>query len=296
MSKNHAKELFGKFNENTDDYDKYIDTVKYCESIEDEIRSEENVKFHAKLRRLEGLLSCPNWRERKNDMLSLIHKVQAEIELKYGDCIAKESKTMCSQVGKHIKGEDNGKIIYAEKITCQKFINLFKLHAKTKDEKDIEYMVASRAKEVDELKAINPSKQVDAVAIRATTEEGKLALIRQYRYAIGGYIYELPAGLVDDGESVCDAAIREMHEETGLTLEITDLPIGNKGGYSSAGMTDETCTLVVGKVTGEISDKYKEASEEIEVLLVDKKEAARILKEENVCIRLALVLMMFIHE
>ena len=121
-------------------------------------------------------------------------------------------------------------------------------------------------------------------------------LIRQYRYAIGGYIYELPAGLVDDGESVCDAAIREMHEETGLTLEITDLPIGNKGGYSSAGMTDETCTLVVGKVTGKISDKYKEASEEIEVLLVDKKEAARILKEENVCIRLALVLMMFIHK
>lgn len=109
MSKNHAKELFGKFNENTDDYDKYIDTVKYCESIEDEIRSEENVKFHAKLRRLDGLLSCPNWRERKNDMLSLIHKIQAEIELKYGDCIAKESKIMCSQVGKHIKGEDNGK-------------------------------------------------------------------------------------------------------------------------------------------------------------------------------------------
>ena len=37
MSKNYAKELFGKFNENTDDYDKYINTVKYCESIEDEI-------------------------------------------------------------------------------------------------------------------------------------------------------------------------------------------------------------------------------------------------------------------
>lgn len=160
-----------------------------------------------------------------------------------------------------------GKIRAAEKITDQKFLNLFKVHAETKSKKEIDYLVASRAKEVDELKAINPSKQVDAVAICATTEEGKLVLIRQYRYAIGGYIYELPAGLVDD-----------------------------KGGYSSAGMTDETCTLVVGKVTGEISDKYKEASEEIEVLLVDKKEAARILKEENVCIRLALVLMMFMHE
>lgn len=173
---------------------------------------------------------------------------------------------------------------------------LYKVHAETESGDQIGYLVASRAKEVDGLKAINHDDKVDAVAICALTEDDKMVLIRQYRYAIGSYIYELPAGLVDDGESVCDAAIREMHEETGLTLEITDLPIGNKGGYSSAGMTDETCTLVVGKVTGEISDKYKEASEEIEVLLVDKKEAARILKEENVCIRLALMLMMFIHE
>lgn len=189
-----------------------------------------------------------------------------------------------------------GKTIAAEKLTNEKFLNLYKVHAETESGDQIGYLVASRAKEVDGLKAIHPNKQVDAVAICATKEDGKLVLIRQYRYAIGDYIYELPAGLVDDGESVCDAAIREMHEETGLTLEVTDLPIGNKGGYSSAGMTDETCTLVVGKVTGEISDKYKEVSEEIEVLLVDKKEAARILKEENVCIRLALVLMMFIHE
>ena len=163
-----------------------------------------------------------------------------------------------------------GKTIAAEKLTNEKFLNLYKVHAETESGDQIGYLVASRAKEVDGLKAINHDDKVDAVAICALTE--------------------------DDRESVCDAAIREMHEETGLTLEITDLPIGNKGGYSSAGMTDETCTLVVGKVTGEISDKYKEASEEIEVLLVDKKEAARILKEENVCIRLALMLMMFIHE
>lgn len=189
-----------------------------------------------------------------------------------------------------------GKTIAAEKLTNEKFLNLYKVHAETESGDQIGYLVASRAKEVDGLKAINHDDKVDAVAICALTEDDKMVLIRQYRYAIGSYIYELPAGLVDDGESVCDAAIREMHEETGLTLEITDLPIGNKGGYSSAGMTDETCTLVVGKVTGEISDKYKEVSEEIEVLLVDKKEAARILKEENVCIRLALMLMMFIHE
>lgn len=188
-----------------------------------------------------------------------------------------------------------GKIRAAEKITDQKFLNLFKVHAETESGKWIEYLVASRAKEVDGLKAIHPNKQVDAVAICAVTEDEKLVLIRQYRYAIGDYIYELPAGLVDEGESIKKAAIREMHEETGLTLDVRNIPLGNKGGYSSAGMTDETCAIVFGKATGEISDKYKEASEEIEVLLVDKKEATRILKEENVCIRLALVLMLFIY-
>lgn len=43
-------------------------------------------------------------------------------------------------------------------------------------------MVASRAKEVDELKAINPSKQVDAVAICATTEKGKLVFLMKLRF------------------------------------------------------------------------------------------------------------------
>ena len=64
-----------------------------------------------------------------------------------------------------------GKIRAAEKITDQKFLNLFKVHAETKSKKEIDYLVASRAKEVDELKAINPSKQVDAVSICETTEE-----------------------------------------------------------------------------------------------------------------------------
>ena len=46
-----------------------------------------------------------------------------------------------------------------------------------------------------------------------------MVLIRQYRYALGGYIYEFPAGLVEAGEDFHQAAIREMKEETGLDLE-----------------------------------------------------------------------------
>ena len=42
-------------------------------------------------------------------------------------------------------------------------------------------------------------------------------LIRQYRYPLDAYIYELPAGLVDGDETPAQAAVRAMKEATGLT-------------------------------------------------------------------------------
>lgn len=50
-------------------------------------------------------------------------------------------------------------------------------------------------------------------------DDPQLLLIRQYRYAAGGYIYEIPAGLLNDGEEPRDCAIRELKEETGCTAQ-----------------------------------------------------------------------------
>ncbi len=46
-----------------------------------------------------------------------------------------------------------------------------------------------------------------------------LLLLRQYRYAGGGYLYEIPAGRLDPGEKPIDCAHRELKEETGCTAE-----------------------------------------------------------------------------
>ena len=40
-----------------------------------------------------------------------------------------------------------------------------------------------------------------------------LIMVRQFRYPLNDYIYELPAGLIDPGESIKETAIREMKEE-----------------------------------------------------------------------------------
>ena len=55
-----------------------------------------------------------------------------------------------------------------------------------------------------------------SVVLVPVPEPGKVILIRQYRYAINAFIWELPAGSVDEGESPEQAARRECHEEIGL--------------------------------------------------------------------------------
>jgi ADP-ribose pyrophosphatase len=73
-----------------------------------------------------------------------------------------------------------------------------------------------------------------AAAIVALTGENDVVLVRQYRHALGQYIWEIPAGTLDPGEPVLDCARRELAEETGYAAaewrklgEITPVP-----GYS----------------------------------------------------------------
>ncbi|NMP21136.1 NUDIX hydrolase [Sulfobacillus harzensis] len=59
----------------------------------------------------------------------------------------------------------------------------------------------------------------EAVAIVAETPQGELVVVRQFRWAVGKTLWELPAGLVDAGEEPLAAAQRELAEETGWTAQ-----------------------------------------------------------------------------
>ena len=56
-----------------------------------------------------------------------------------------------------------------------------------------------------------------AVAVVAQTGDGSVVLVKQYRYAVGTVLYEIPAGKLDHGpaEDPLDCAKRELSEETG---------------------------------------------------------------------------------
>lgn len=56
-----------------------------------------------------------------------------------------------------------------------------------------------------------------AVCVAPLDGEGRLWFVRQYRYAIGRYTVELPAGKLEEGEDPLDSALRELSEETGFS-------------------------------------------------------------------------------
>src|ERR1019366_7130571 len=63
-----------------------------------------------------------------------------------------------------------------------------------------------------------------AAAIVALDETGHLAMLHQYRHAIGGYLWEVPAGCRNAGETPLQCAHRELAEEAGLLARRWDDP------------------------------------------------------------------------
>jgi ADP-ribose pyrophosphatase len=61
-----------------------------------------------------------------------------------------------------------------------------------------------------------------AAAIVALDNAGNLAMLHQYRHAIGGYLWEIPAGCRNTGESPLECANRELAEEAGLSAQRWD--------------------------------------------------------------------------
>jgi ADP-ribose pyrophosphatase len=180
-----------------------------------------------------------------------------------------------------------------KKQTDNRFLNLYELDATFRDGSRAPYYVASRRKSVDALKAATHDNHADGVILYGVygEQKDKVVLVRQFRYPINDYVYEFPAGLVEAHEDMLEAGIREMYEETGLqfTPVQTARPF-----FTTIGMTDESCGTVFGYCSGEPSNAHQEGSEDIQVVLADRDECRRILKEENVAIMCAYMLMHFV--
>lgn len=156
-----------------------------------------------------------------------------------------------------------------EKITDFKHLNLFSVEYQDKNNRDKSWIYASRKNSPPE------QGRADAVVvIPFHVQDEKLVIIKEFRVPLGGMQYGFPAGLVDPGETVVQAGTRELFEETGL--ELTRVLGQSPPVYSSSGMTDESVSLLYAECGGTPTNRFNEASEDIEVLMLSREEARNL--------------------
>ena len=153
---------------------------------------------------------------------------------------------------------------------------------------DAEHLTATLTEE--EFKHMQADAATCYVVLKTPGEAPRLLLNYEYRYPVGQYLLSVPAGLVDD----CDkgkpdarlmTAVREIKEETGITVKDTDkVFVINPCVFSTPGLTDESNGLVgavielddlssldqTGAVGGEAFDGF---------CLVDKEKALELIKK-----------------
>ena len=127
----------------------------------------------------------------------------------------------------------------------------------------------------------------DAVCIVGLTENDELLMIREFRYPLNSWCIAFPAGLIEPGEDLASCVDRELREETGYALHVSDgeslasaitpLP---QAGFSSTGLTDETVQIVYAHVT-RVADATPEHGELIEQFLLPRSEVAHFIDQNT---------------
>ncbi len=130
---------------------------------------------------------------------------------------------------------------------------------------------------------VNPEYYVleypDWVNVIAITKDGQFVMERQYRHAAGVTCYELPCGVMEEGETPLEAAKRELLEETGYANgEWTQLMSLSPNSSSVTNMSHSFLAVGVEKV----SDQHLDATEDLSVHLLTKEEVWDLLDNNKI--------------
>ena len=163
-----------------------------------------------------------------------------------------------------------------------KFITRYDLTYRLNDGEEKVYEIISRDRNVSSLADLQ-KRAADSVVLIMEDETGERILLgREFRLAVGEWVYNFPAGLIDRGETPEEAAARELLEETGLSIiRITDT-LG--GGYGAVSFSNELNICVFGVAAGTLKESSF-AEEEIVPGWFTREQVRELLRKEKFAAR-----------
>jgi ADP-ribose pyrophosphatase len=122
-------------------------------------------------------------------------------------------------------------------------------------------------------------------------DDPRVLLLRQFRHAADGYIWEIPAGRLDAGEAPETCARRELQEETGMRAKHLDRLTTI---YTTPGFTDEQIHLFLARDL-EQGDHRREADEFMELHVRRWSEATEMIRRGEIRDGKTLVALLFVQ-
>lgn len=120
------------------------------------------------------------------------------------------------------------------------------------------------------------------VAVLAVTPEGNIILVKQYRKAIEGISYEIPAGKLEVGESgsELEAAARELEEETGYSGHLEEI----YQFYTAIGFCNEKIRLYLATDLAKVPNPRPQDDDEVlELLELPLEECLKMVENGDIC-------------
>ncbi|NLL77594.1 MAG: NUDIX hydrolase [Clostridiales bacterium] len=178
------------------------------------------------------------------------------------------------------------KFIKLEKVKDGRYLKNYELTYLNKAGREKKYEIVSR-KELTGVEDIG--QKVSGLSI-AAVNEGKLLLLKEFRMGINKSIYNLCAGMLEDGEMVEECIERELYEETGLHVKriIDILPAS----YAAVAISDMKTHIVFVEAEGEFED-HSSDNEMIEAGFYTKAEVEHLLKTEEFSSRAQIIAYFF---
>ena len=175
-------------------------------------------------------------------------------------------------------------LINVKKETNHPFLNFYTLTYDVEKEGKhslYEYYMASRRDLGKLLCQTHDYKRSDGVVLclyQKREDDIYIVIEKQFRPPIGTYLYAFPAGLIDEGENIEDAARREAKEEIGANISNIELLVPPSP--TSSGLSDENSCLLIAHADSFESTKLEEY-EDISYQILPLKKIEEMMKDEQ---------------